>query len=149
MLVLDFISRPSTMKSVRALRVASRGASVCERQVISSASLFTTRHGLRSVNRGSTLCLSRMRCKFSTSTQKMQEQQATFPDPERSDLWYHLYEPPTPASGTSRVFAVSLVSTPPPIPNSVSIVGWLPAEHHSGQEEAGLNDFVENGAFGG
>ncbi|VDB85169.1 unnamed protein product [Peniophora sp. CBMAI 1063] len=76
-----------------------------------------------------------------------QEQQTTFPDPDRPDIWYHLFEPPTPASGTHHVFAVSLISTPPPIANSASIIGWLPAEHPSGQQEAGVSDFVENPTF--
>ncbi|KAI0752739.1 hypothetical protein C8Q80DRAFT_472435 [Daedaleopsis nitida] len=69
----------------------------------------------------------------------------SFPDPDRPDLFYHLYTPPTALSSTTPVFALSFLATPPPSLLSSSVVGWLPA---SGEGEgAGLNDFVENERF--
>ncbi|KZV75644.1 hypothetical protein PENSPDRAFT_646940 [Peniophora sp. CONT] len=133
------------MKSARALRIASRTAAVHTPQALVPASLLAVRHVLRTSPRASAPCLSYR--PFSMSARTLQEQQTTFPDPERADLWYHLFEPPTPASGTHRVFAVSLASTPPPTPSSSTIIGWLPAEPNSGRQEAGLNDFVENATF--
>lgn len=69
----------------------------------------------------------------------------SFPDPERPDLFYHLFEPPTDISHTSPVFALSFLSTPPPYVRSCTVIGWLPASAPGEKEEgAGLNDFVEN-----
>lgn len=69
----------------------------------------------------------------------------SFPDPERPDLFYHLFEPPTDISHTSPVFALSFLSTPPPFVRSCTVIGWLPASAPGEKEEgAGLNDFVEN-----
>ena len=67
----------------------------------------------------------------------------SFPDPDRPDLFYHLFAPPTALSSTTPVFALSFLATPPPSILSSTILGWLPA---SGEGDgAGLNDFVENG----
>ncbi|EPT03188.1 hypothetical protein FOMPIDRAFT_1116841 [Fomitopsis schrenkii] len=72
----------------------------------------------------------------------------SFPDPERPDLFYHLFEPPTDISHTSPVFALSFLPTPPPFARSCTVIGWLPASAPGEQEEgAGLNDFVENPLF--
>lgn len=72
----------------------------------------------------------------------------SFPDPERPDLFYHLFEPPTDLSHTSPVFALSFLPTPPPSVRSCTVIGWLPASTPGAQEEgAGLNDFVENRAY--
>ncbi|KAI0725978.1 hypothetical protein C8Q72DRAFT_888126 [Fomitopsis betulina] len=72
----------------------------------------------------------------------------SFPDPERPDLFYHLFEPPTDLSHTSPVFALSFLPTPPPSVRSCTVIGWLPASTPGAQEEgAGLNDFVENPSF--
>ena len=68
----------------------------------------------------------------------------SFPDPDRPDLFYHLFTPPTALSSTTPVFALSFLASPPPSILSSTILGWLPA---SGEGDgAGLNDFVENGA---
>ncbi|KAH9934145.1 uncharacterized protein B0H18DRAFT_1114891 [Fomitopsis serialis] len=72
----------------------------------------------------------------------------SFPDPERPDLFYHLFEPPSDVSHTAPVFALSFLSTPPPSVRSCTVIGWLPASTPRGKEEdAGLNDFVENAPF--
>ena len=100
----------------------------------------------------STICLARhfpMRAqrRFTTSSPRARPSEAaqSFPDPDRPDLFYHLYTPPTALSATTPVFALSFLETPPPSVLSASVVGWLPA---SGEGEgAGLNDFVENGMF--
>ena len=68
----------------------------------------------------------------------------TFPDPDRPDLFYHLFTPPTSLSATTPIFALSFLSAPPPSILSASVVGWLPAS--GAGDGAGLNDFVENGA---
>ncbi|KAM5533009.1 hypothetical protein V8D89_013351 [Ganoderma adspersum] len=69
----------------------------------------------------------------------------SFADPDRSDLFYHLFTPPTSLSSAHPVFALSFLPTPPPSVVSSSVIGWLPA---SGEGEgAGLNDFVENDHF--
>ena len=83
---------------------------------------------------------------FSLSTPRRSTAVAqSFADPDRSDLFYHLFTPPTSLSSAHPVFALSFLLTPPPSVVSSSVIGWLPA---SGQgESAGLNDFVENGAF--
>ncbi|TBU23553.1 hypothetical protein BD311DRAFT_673735 [Dichomitus squalens] len=69
----------------------------------------------------------------------------SFADPDRPDLHYHLFTPPTQLSSEYPVFALSFLPTPPPSILSSSVIGWLPA---SGEGEgAGLNDFVENERF--
>ena len=77
-------------------------------------------------------------------------QKTSFRDPDRPDLYYHLVSPPTPVSASQPAFALSFLPTLPGPADSSAIIGWLPAvlEQNSGQgrgEEAGLNDFVENG----
>ncbi|KAI1786927.1 hypothetical protein LXA43DRAFT_975521 [Ganoderma leucocontextum] len=70
---------------------------------------------------------------------------SSFADPDRADLFYHLFTPPTSLSSAHPVFALSFLPTPPPSVASSSVIGWLPA---SGEGEgAGLNDFVENDSF--
>ncbi len=70
----------------------------------------------------------------------------TFEDPSRKGLFYHLVPPPTPLSASRPVFAVSLLADPPPFSESSTVLGWLPAQTPADDREAGLNDFVENGA---
>ncbi|KAI0772883.1 hypothetical protein BD413DRAFT_36346 [Trametes elegans] len=70
----------------------------------------------------------------------------SFPDPDRPDLFYHLYPAPTSISSTTPVFALSFTPDPPPSVLSAAVVGWLPASGAS-EGEAGLNDFVENERF--
>ena len=68
-------------------------------------------------------------------------------DPSRPDIFYHLVDPPTPASSSLPAFALSFLSSPPRTPDSCTIIGWLPAESSgdpSQGQEAGLNDFKEN-----
>jgi hypothetical protein len=68
-------------------------------------------------------------------------------DPSRPDLFYHLVDPPTPASSALPAFALSFLSSPPPTSNSGTIIGWLPAQSSvdsSNGQGAGLNDFREN-----
>ncbi|KIK34894.1 hypothetical protein CY34DRAFT_812582 [Suillus luteus UH-Slu-Lm8-n1] len=65
-------------------------------------------------------------------------------DPSRPDLFYHPVSLPMIGS----VYAVSFLNQPPPIPDSCSVLGWLPAETAGEADtEAGLNDFVENPKF--
>ena len=73
--------------------------------------------------------------------------ETSFSDPERPDLYYHLIRPPTPVSRIQPAFALSFLPTPPKIVDSSTIIGWLPAvqEEQGNGEEAGLNDFKENG----
>ncbi|KAI0826213.1 hypothetical protein BC629DRAFT_1578645 [Irpex lacteus] len=68
----------------------------------------------------------------------------TFPDPERPGLYYHLYHPPSPASDTTPVFAISFLQNAPTSADAPSIIGWLPALEG---EQPGLNDFRENPNF--
>lgn len=72
----------------------------------------------------------------------------TFEDPSRKGLFYHLVHPPTPLSDTHPVFAVSLLPDPPPLSESSTVLGWLPAETPGDDREAGLNDFLENRTCG-
>jgi hypothetical protein len=85
-----------------------------------------------------------------SSTRSLKDQSyptATFEDPSRKGLFYHLVPPPTPLSDTRPVFAVSLLADPPPFSESSTVLGWLPAETPGGDHEAGLNDFVQNRAY--
>lgn len=71
----------------------------------------------------------------------------SFVDHTRPDLFYHLLEPPTPLSPDVPVYALSFLPSAPPVPNSATIIGWLPASTESQTEQdAGLNDFKENSA---
>lgn len=67
----------------------------------------------------------------------------TTTDEDRPDLFYHLFDPPTPLSPEVPIFAISFLELPPPSILSASVIGWLPALGPG--EGAGLNDFVENG----
>ncbi|KAH9927915.1 uncharacterized protein BXZ73DRAFT_90630 [Epithele typhae] len=69
----------------------------------------------------------------------------SFPDPDRPDLFYHLFTPPTQLSATTPVYALSFLPSPPPSLLSAAVVGWLPAA--GAGDGAGLNDFVENDRF--
>jgi hypothetical protein len=70
---------------------------------------------------------------------------SSFSDPSRPDLFYHLLGPPNPLSPNLPAFAVSFLDEPPPIPNSSTIIGWLPAASEgSGKQAASLGDFKEN-----
>lgn len=67
-------------------------------------------------------------------------------DPDRPELFYHLFDPPTPVSHAVPVYALSFVGEVLPSASSCAVIGWLPAIAVSESEEAGLNDFVPNGA---
>ncbi|KAJ4496034.1 hypothetical protein C8J55DRAFT_553776 [Lentinula edodes] len=72
----------------------------------------------------------------------------SFADHTRPDLFYHLVEPPTPLSPDVPVYALSFLPSAPPVPNSATVIGWLPASTESQTEQdAGLNDFKENIKF--
>lgn len=65
-----------------------------------------------------------------------------FSDPDRSDLFYHLIQPPNPVSSSNPVYAVSFVSTEIPSPDSKAVMGWVPA---GTEGEVSLIGFRENG----
>ncbi|KDQ56907.1 hypothetical protein JAAARDRAFT_158152 [Jaapia argillacea MUCL 33604] len=71
----------------------------------------------------------------------------SFSDPTRPDLFYHLLPPPNPVSPALPVFALTFLAEYHPVADSSTIVGWLPAAAQAGEQEAGLNDFVENPRF--
>lgn len=81
-----------------------------------------------------------------TTVARHQDEQpiTTFSDPERSELFYHLLNPPNSISNEYPVYAVSFLPYPPPTPASATILGWLPAQNSTQNSESGLNDFVEN-----
>ncbi|KAI9509999.1 hypothetical protein F5148DRAFT_977417, partial [Russula earlei] len=67
----------------------------------------------------------------------------TVEDPaRRALLFYHLVPPPMPLSDTCLVFAMSLLSDPPPSSASSTVHRWLPAETPGDDRDAGLNDFA-------
>lgn len=82
------------------------------------------------------------RCFSSSSTREPPDASPTsFADPDRPELFYHLFRPPQ----TDRaVFALSFLPETPHVADSCVVLGWLPA-HVEGGGEAGLNDFRENG----
>ncbi len=65
-----------------------------------------------------------------------------FSDPDRSDLFYHLIQPPNPVSSSNPVYAVSFLSTEISSPDSKAVMGWVPAETEG---EVSLIGFRENG----
>jgi hypothetical protein len=69
----------------------------------------------------------------------------SFPDPSRSDIFYHFFSPPTHLSPILPVYALSFLPTRPPSADSCTIIGWLPAAAEREDQEAGLSDFKENG----
>jgi len=68
-------------------------------------------------------------------------------DPSRLGLYYHFIPPPNALSSLKPVFALSFLDTPPPSAQSATIIGFLPAAAEGGEDEAGLNDFMENRPF--
>jgi hypothetical protein len=112
-------------------------------------SLFRSAVASRILPPGPTFSLARFHrsCQRSNSFYPGPESpgQTSFSDPERSDLYYHLVDPPTPVSASQPAFALSFLSTRPKTADSSAIIGWLPAVSGQGQQEAGLNDFKENG----
>ncbi|OBZ76662.1 Tubulin-specific chaperone C [Grifola frondosa] len=92
---------------------------------------------------------SHLSLRVCSSARKMTSRAAaqSFPDPDRPDLFYHLFHAPTPISSSLPVFALSFLPTPPASVMSCSVIGWLPASAAGDQGEAGLNDFVETSAL--
>jgi len=83
--------------------------------------------------------------KYSTSSPKanLESNSCVLADPERPDLFYHLFEPP---SATDDVFGLSFLNTlgQKVDVRSPRIIGYLPASKGGHAIEAGLNDFREN-----
>ncbi|KAL4267488.1 hypothetical protein AB1N83_004157 [Pleurotus pulmonarius] len=67
-----------------------------------------------------------------------------FSDPDRSDLFYHLIQPPNPVSSSNPVYAVSFISTEIFSLDSKAVMGWVPAETEG---EVSLIGFRENAIF--
>jgi hypothetical protein len=69
-----------------------------------------------------------------------------FTDPERPDLFYHLFEAPSAVSATNHVFGLSFLEALKSKEDARSprILGYLPASEGGHAVEAGLNDFREN-----
>ena len=67
-------------------------------------------------------------------------------DPERPDLFYHLFEAPSTVSTKNHVFGLSFLKTlkSKEEVRSPRIIGYLPASEGGYLVEAGLNDFREN-----
>ena len=128
-------------------------AAVCARYYHHHSLLRTSTAVFRRVHRPgpiSSRAYFHRTCQRSTASPNVPRQKTSFQDPERPDLYYHLVDPPTPASASQPAFALSFLPTLPEPADSSAIIGWLPAaldEQNSGQGqgEAGLNDFVENG----
>ncbi len=112
-------------------------------------SAVASRRVCRILPLGPTFSLARFHrsCQRSNSLSPSPElsSQTSFSDPERSDLYYHLVDPPTAVSASQPAFALSFLSMRPKTADSSAIIGWLPAVSGQGQGEAGLNDFKENG----
>ncbi|OSD01041.1 hypothetical protein PYCCODRAFT_1436823 [Trametes coccinea BRFM310] len=138
-------------------RIACYLRSVVSRPALraSPSRLYTT-----SASRTASISLSRRICLhprsvptkrlYSSSTASSERPEAgvaaqSFADPDRPDLFYHLFPAPTSISSSASVFALSFLSEPPPSVLSAAVIGWLPASGEGG--DAGLNDFVENERF--
>ncbi|KAF7440032.1 hypothetical protein PC9H_000373 [Pleurotus ostreatus] len=67
-----------------------------------------------------------------------------FSDPDRSDLFYHLIQPPNPVSSSNPVYAVSFISTELSLLDSKAVMGWVPAGIEG---EVSLIGFQENASF--
>ena len=69
-----------------------------------------------------------------------------FADPERPDLFYHLFKAPSDVSATNHVFGLSFLETLKSKGDARSplIIGYLPASEDGHAVKAGLNDFREN-----
>lgn len=137
---LGLLRRPNTTYVLISQRRACAALSLSSRHTLSLHTLCT-RFIRQQANTSRKPC-ERFTRSFTTS-QTENGVAETFPDPDRPDLFYHLFTPPTPLSSTHPVYALSFLSSPPSSIMSASVIGWLPA---SGEGEgAGLNDFVENG----
>ncbi|KAH8102220.1 hypothetical protein BXZ70DRAFT_60781 [Cristinia sonorae] len=91
--------------------------------------------------------IPRIKRPFTTAARPHETQRTeSFPDPDRPDLFYHLFHPPTALSSSAPVYALSFLQDAPRNVTSKTILGWLPAAGQ-GADGAGLNDFKENPAF--
>ncbi|GJJ14517.1 hypothetical protein Clacol_008781 [Clathrus columnatus] len=68
-------------------------------------------------------------------------------DPVRPSICYHLMNAPNPLSPDLPAYAVSMLDTPPKNPRSPAIMGWLLAASTESNQEAGIQDFLENDEF--
>ena len=80
------------------------------------------------------------------SEAKPQSDSRVLVDPERTDLFYHLLEPPSAVSTTNYIFGLSFLNALRSRDDvrSPRIIGYLPASEGGHTVEAGLNDFKEN-----
>lgn len=74
------------------------------------------------------------------------EQPFILQDPLRPAIFYHLIDAPNPLSRDLPAYAVSLLETPPAEPRSPAVMGWLLAASTQNNQEAGIQDFLENGS---
>ncbi|KAH9903381.1 hypothetical protein C8Q73DRAFT_785967 [Cubamyces lactineus] len=143
--VTSTITRPVLRKPItRAPRSASgstlRTASFSLRSVSPSLSTYSSLQCLP-------LALTHRYYTSSSHTNNTEAGKAvqSLADPDRPDLFYHLFPAPTSISSSTPVFALSFLPESPPSVLSCSVIGWLPASGEG--EQAGLNDFVENELF--
>lgn len=68
-------------------------------------------------------------------------------DPIRPSIYYHLIEAPNPISRELPAYAVSLLEKLPANPRSPTVMGWLLAASTRDDQEAGIQDFLENNEF--
>jgi hypothetical protein len=142
-LALRRVRRPEVQKSPTSAGPASRPYT----HVTSTPSLLRDFRGRNSRARTSNLQSSvqtvrQPRRKYTSDSPSRLP--STFSDPNRPDLFYHHLPPPNPLSRDVPAFAVSFLDEPPPIPNSGTIVGWLPAASETSGKQASLSDFKEN-----
>lgn len=129
--------RTSSQLTARSLLQTQRSCSFIARNWPSVSSVFTHTSLSRPARRFSA---SRSLASSSNPVTAIE----SFPDPERPDLFYHLFHPPV--SSSIPVFALSFLPEPPKSVESCTVIGWLPANAGEQEEgDAGLNDFVENG----
>ncbi|RPD61644.1 hypothetical protein L226DRAFT_461226 [Lentinus tigrinus ALCF2SS1-7] len=141
------IPRLTNGRHLTSLRTSVRSVSLAANQAVRSTSHLRSLHpaSARIVPTFPFTCQRRRQSNQAPSTQGQQGAVQSFPDPDRPDLFYHLFAPPTSLSSTTPVFALSFLETPPPSILSSTVLGWLPAS--GAGDGAGLNDFVENERF--
>lgn len=141
--------RVGNVNVVRNAVVRSRSSSPAYiPRLISFSCLSVIRTGVALRFSPHVLSPTRIRMPYSRRHYSSFKSVASFPDPSRPDLFYHLIDAPTPISSSQPAFALSFLPTAPLSPDSSTIIGWLPAQSsNSGSEESGLNDFKENRAL--
>jgi hypothetical protein len=132
-------SNPSPFVSTRTV-----SPQCCIRRLATSRS--THYHPNRFLHRPSSYARNRHHPRLNAPFRRGYSSEESFPDPTRSDVFYHLFSSPSSISPLP-VYALSFLSTPPPSVNSCTIIGWLPAAVEREGQEAGLGDFKENSKF--